>query len=446
MSRWLIVNARVVNEGAVIETDLRIQRGRIEQIAPALKTRAGETVIDARGRYLLPGMIDGHVHFREPGLTSKGNMATESRAAVAGGVTSYLDMPDTNPATTTRPALADKFSRAAGRSAANYSFYLGATPDNLDQISALRPDEACGVKVDMGHSTGNRRVDKAEDLAAVFRQAPGLVIAHCEDSAIIETNLNLARQRFGGQIPASAHADIRSRQACLTATRQALELAREHGTRLHVLHVSTAEETELFEPGPVNGKTITAEAGIPHLYFIDADYEELGQLLKCNPAIKTESDRQQLRRGLKSGHLDTIATSHSPHLLKEKLGNYDHAEAGLPLIQYALPAAWSLVAGRVLSPELLIEKLAHNPARRFGLVERGFVREGYWADLVLFDPHSRTEVNRQPMLSQCGWSPFAGRKLPGLVAATWVNGRLVWRDGLLTGIVPGQRLEIQNPD
>ncbi len=445
MSGWLITNARLVNEGEQREGDLRIKRGRIEQIAGQLKARSGETVVDAQGKFLLPGMIDAQVHFREPGLTRKGNIASESRAAVAGGITSYLEMPNTSPPTTTRLALADKFSRASGRSTANYSFYLGASRDNLSEIKALKPTEACGIKVYMGASTGNLLVDDADTLAEIFRHAPVMLVTHCEDNATIEVNLASARKRYGNHIPAAAHAEIRSREACLKSSTLALQLAREHDARLHILHLSTAEELDLFEAGPVDGKQITGEACVHHLYFIDADYETLGNLIKCNPSIKTDRDRQALRRALRDGRLDIIATDHAPHLLREKSGNYDSAAAGLPLVQYALPMAWSLVASRTLSPEALVDKLAHNPARRFDILERGFIREGYCADLVLLDARERTVVNRQPMLSQCGWTPLAGRKLPARVAATWVNGNLVWRDGLLTGIVPGEKLQFDRP-
>ncbi len=441
MNRWLIANARLVNEGRVIETDIRVRHGRIERIDSDLTTRPGETMINARGRYVMPGMIDGQVHFREPGLTQKGNIASESRAAVAGGITSYMEMPNTSQPTTTRQALADKFSRAAGRSSANYSFYLGASNDNLDEVRATGPNEACGLKVFMGASSGNMLVDKPEVLAGIFKHSRLMVVTHCEDNPTIERNLEAAVARYGKDLPASAHAEIRSREACLKSSRLAVELAKEHGAQLHVLHLSTADEAALFDPGPVADKQITGEACIHHLYFIDADYEALGNLIKCNPSIKTVADRKALRQALRDDRIDLIATDHAPHLLSEKTGSYETAAAGLPLVQYALPAAWSLVASRTLTPERLVEKTAHNPATRFQVAERGFVREGYWADLVMLDDGKRTIVDNQPMLSQCGWTPFAGRKLPASVAATWVNGHLVWRDGLLTGVVPGQKLE-----
>lgn len=440
MNRWLITNARLVNEGRVLETDLRIRNGRIDRIDSGLSSRPGETLVDASGRYLMPGMIDDQVHFREPGLTRAGSIATESRAAVAGGVTSYVDMPDTSPPTTNRQALADKFSRASGRSTANYSFCLGATNDNLEEIRATGSNEACALSVSIGDSTASLPVDRPEALARIFEHSALIVMAQCEHGPTIEAGLATATRKYGRDIPARAHAEIRSRQACLESSRMAVTLAREFGTQLHLQKVTTAEETELLESGPVGTKTITGQACIHHLYFVDDDYEALGNLIKCNPAIKTAADRKALRRALKDDRLDLIATDHAPHLLNQKTGSYPTAAAGLPLVQYALPVAWSLVAGRTFSPERLVEKTAHNPAIRLQLAERGFVREGYWADLVMLDDRKRTIVDNQPMLSQCGWTPFAGRKLPATVAATWVNGHLVWRDGLLTGVVPGQKL------
>lgn len=443
MNRWLITNARLVNEGAVTETDIRIHNGRIEQIDSGLSTRTGETAIDAAGRYMLPGMIDDQVHFREPGLTRKGNIATESRAAVAGGITSYMEMPNTSPPTTTRRALADKFSRAAGRSTANYSFYMGASNDNLEEIRATAADEACALKVFMGASTGNMLVDNPDTLAGIFEHSPLIVVTHCEDTPTIEANMAAALKRYGRDIPARAHAEIRSREACLQSSTLAVKLAQRYGTRLHVLHLTTADEMALFEPGPIAGKRITGEVCIHHLYFMEDDYDELGHRIKCNPSVKTADDRKALRQALRDDRLDIIATDHAPHLLSEKTGSYETAAAGLPLVQYAVPVAWSLVAARILSPEKLVEKIAHNPATRFQIAERGFVREGYWADLIMLDGQKRTIVDQQPMLSQCGWTPFRGRKLPATIAATWVNGHLVWRDGLLTGVVPGQKLEFE---
>lgn len=440
MNRWLITNARLVNEGSVTETDLRIRNERIEQIRPALRSQRGEMVFDARGRFLLPGMIDTHVHFREPGQPRKGNIASESRAAVAGGVTSFVDLPDNRPPTTSSRALADKFSRARGRARANFSFSLGATGNNLDEIRALAPGQACAVHVSMGGADELPSLDHADRLAQVFAASRLPVTAHCEDASTIEANLTAALRRHGRDIPAREHAGIRSREACLKAARLAVELARECGTRLHVFDLSTAGETELFERGTVNGKAITAGAAIAHLYFIEDDYEALGHRIKVNPSIKSADDRRALRQALRETRIDVIATGHAPHPAADKGGDYTRAAAGMPLVQHALPAAWSLVATRILTPETLVEKIAHNPARRFHVAERGFVREGYYADLVLLDDGARPDVDGESVLSHCGWTPFAGRRLPATIAATWVNGHLVWRDGLLTGSVPGQPL------
>ncbi len=442
MNNWLISNARLINEGQILEGDLRICRGRIEQIGAGLKGRARETQLDARGRYLMPGMIDGQVHFREPGLTRQADMVSESRAAVAGGVTSYLDMPDTRPATTSARTLAEKFSRASGRSTANYSFYLGASRNNIDEIRRAAHSQACGVQVSMSGSD-ELLVEDLETLATIFRDCPLPVAVHCEDNTILAENLSAARKRHGKSIPARSHATIRSREACLSASRQAVGLAREHGTRLHVLNLSTAGELALFEPGPIADKQITAEACVSHLYFIEDDHDELGNLIKCNPSIKSDTDRRALRQALAGDRLDTIATGHAPHLLAEKTIGYLDAAAGMPLVQFALPVAWALVASRMLRPEKLVEKLAHNPAQRFNIRDRGFLREGYHADLVLVDPNKRIDINQQAILSKCSWSPLAGRRLPARVAATWVNGRLVWREGLLTGLVAGEPLSFQ---
>jgi dihydroorotase len=443
VSAWLIVNARLINEGQVIDADLRIRRGRIEQIAGGLRARAGETLIDARGRYLMPGMIDTQVHFREPGLTRKGSIASESRAAVAGGVTSFLDMPDTSPLTLGRQQLADKFSRAAGRSAANFSFYIGAGQPGLAELLELGSDEACGILVDAGAARGPMAIADLEQLDKLLQDPPMIVAARCEDEHMIEANLAIARKRYHNRIPPQAHAEIRCAQACLNATRWMIDKARAFNTPLHLLGLSRRGQTDLLQAAPVPGKRLSAQTSIAHLYFIDADYETLGNLIKIEPAVGDQADRRALRQALREQRIDLIASAHAPHLLKEKAGNYELSAAGMPLIQYAVPAAWSLVASRTLDPPGLVEKLAHNPARLFAIRDRGFVREGYWADLVLVDANRRSEVDRQPLLSPCGWTPFSGRKLPAQVAATWVNGRLVWRDGLLTGIVPGQKLQFE---
>lgn len=439
MSRWLITNARLVSDGKTIETNVRIERGRIDRIDGELSARPRETVVDANGRYLLPGMIDTQVHFREPGLTHKGNIATESRAAVAGGITSFLDLPDTLPATTTRRTLIDKFSRAHGRSTANYSFYLGAGATNLDEIRAVTPAQACGLSI----CTGGGRSDAVDDpdrLAQYLAASAVPAVLHGESHAIVEANRTRLLTANDGELKAGIHPEIHSREA----SRAALDLVHRlaDAPRLHIAGISTVEEVESLAAASIESKRQSAGVCLPHLYFMDADYDTLGNLIKADPAIQGEADRRALRRALAEDRIDIIASGHAPHLLREKGPGYTAAAAGMPVAQFALPVAWSLVAARALTAEKLVDKIAHNPARRFGIAERGFVREGYRADLVLLDPGRRCQVDEQTLLSQCGWTPFAGRKLPATVAATWVNGRLVWREGLLTGLAPGERLEM----
>lgn len=445
MSDTLIVNARLVNEGREFDADLRISRGRIETIGGGLAARDGETVVDANGRRLLPGMIDDQVHFREPGMEYKADMATESTAAVAGGVTSFMDMPNTSPPTLSADVLENKYQRAAGRARANYGFYMGASNDNLEAIRTLDPLTAPGIKVFMGASTGNMLVDNPETLAGIFREAPTPIITHCEDTPMIDAMLAKYRGEYGDDIPAACHPDIRSREACIKSTRLALELARTHGTRLHVLHISTADELALFTPGPLidaNGvrKRITAETCIHFLRFDRDDYARLGHLIKCNPAIKDASDREALIDALASDVIDVLATDHAPHTLEEKHNPYVRAPSGLPLVQYALVAALELVREGRLSNTQVVQKLAHAPAQLFDVKQRGFLREGYWADLALIDDTPFT-VRREDVLSKCAWSPFEGTTFHSRIAATWVNGQLAWDGERIVGEPQGQRME-----
>ena len=382
----LITNARLVNEGRITEADLLISGGRIRRIAPQLSAPPGHTVLDAAGRLLMPGMIDDQVHFREPGMTHKGDLLTESRAAVAGGITSFMEMPNTRPQTSTREALQAKYDRAAGRASANYAFYLGATNDNLEQIKALQPGEACGVKVFMGASTGNMLVDSEKTLEGIFSSTPYLVATHCEDTPTILANEAQWRRRFGDAIPISAHPKIRSHEACWLSSSLAVSLARRHGTRLHVLHLTTAREMALFEPGPIESKQITAEVCVHHLWFDESDYPALGTRIKCNPAIKSADDRRALLQALREDRIDIIATDHAPHTREEKAAaSYFQAPAGLPLVQHALVAVLELVRRGELNLTQAVHKLCHAPAIRYRIAERGFLREGYWADLVLVD-------------------------------------------------------------
>jgi dihydroorotase len=440
MSTILIKNARMVNEGQVTEGDLLIRDGRIERLGGEIAADGAE-VIDAAGLTLMPGMIDDQVHFREPGVTHKADIATESRAAVAGGITSFFDMPNTNPQTVTLDALEDKFALAAGRAWGNYAFYFGGTNDNIDEIRRLGPDQTCGIKVFMGASTGNMLVDDPATLEAIFRDAPTQVVTHCEDTPTILANEARYREQYGEQIPMRFHPLIRSEEACWKSSSMAVELAKKHGTRLHVLHLTTAREMALFEPGPVRGKRITAEACVHHLYFSDADYEQRDTLIKCNPAIKTAEDRAALRKALAEDRIDVIATDHAPHTWEEKHNpSYFKAPAGLPLVQHALCMALELVHDGDLSIEQLVRKTAHAPADLFGIGERGYLREGYWADLALVDMHKPQTVVREDVLYKCGWSPLEGDTLRSSVQMTFVNGELKYDRGRFLGEANGRRL------
>jgi dihydroorotase len=440
MTDWLITNAELVNEGRRQHADVRVRDGRIERIGASLTARASERVLDARGRWLLPGMIDDQVHFREPGLTHKADIESESRACLAGGITSYMEMPNTRPPAVDSASLESKYARAAEVSRVNYAFYLGATNDNLEAIRTLDPLSAPGIKVFMGASTGNMLVDDPATLDAIFAHAPVPIITHCEDTPMILANEAKARETWGDDIPPLQHPLIRSREACIASTRLALSLARRHGSRLHVLHISTAEECALFEPGPVAGKRITAETCVHFLHFSDADYARLGNRIKCNPAIKTADDRAAITRALAERRLDVLATDHAPHLASEKALPYVQAPSGLPLVQYALQCALERVFDGLLTLERVVEAVSHAPATLFEVRERGFLREGYHADLVLVDPQKPHTVHASEILSKCGWSPFEGHTFRSSIAATFVNGELGWHDGRLDDGLRGQRL------
>lgn len=444
MPSTLITNARLVNEGRVFEADLRIENGRIARIESGLAARDGEQVVDAAGRWLLPGMIDDQVHFREPGLTQKGDIATESAAAVAGGLTTFMDMPNTNPPTLNADALQAKYDAAAGRARANYGFYMGASNDNLEHIQRLDPKTAPGIKVFMGASTGNMLVDNPETLDAIFRDAPTPIITHCEDTPMIDALMKQYQAQYGDTLSAEQHPDIRSRQACLKSSELAVSLARRHGTRLHVLHISTADELALFERGPLiradgSRKQITAETCIHFLRFDRTDYARLGNLIKCNPAIKDVADREALTAALVEDIIDVLATDHAPHTWEEKQKPYAQAPSGLPLVQYALTAALELVHEGKLDIARVVQKFAHAPAQLFDVAERGFLREGYFADLVLVEDKPFT-VKREDVLSKCGWSPFEGTTFQSRIASTWINGQLAWDGTQIVGAANGQRL------
>ncbi|MFJ2459648.1 dihydroorotase [Pseudomonas neuropathica] len=428
MSSVLIRNARLVNEGREFDGDLLVSNGRIVKIARSIEGENAKVEIDAKGQWLLPGMIDDQVHFREPGAPAKGSIHTESRAAVAGGITSFMDMPNTNPATLTLEALADKKRRAAINSVANYGFHFGVSQDNLDTVAALNPCEVAGVKVFMGASTGNMLVDDPKILERLFAEVPTILLAHCEHTPSINANAANLHELFGDRLPPAAHALIRNAVTCYRSSSMAVDLAKRHGTRLHVLHLTTAREVALFEDKPLAQKHITAEVCLHHLLFDDRDYPHLGNLIKCNPAIKTPSDRDALRAALNSNRLDVIGSDHAPHTWAEKQRPYAQAPAGLPLVQHALPALLELVADDVLPITTLVAKTSHRVADLFAIPDRGYLREGYWADLVLVEPQA-LEVNRQPILSQCGWTPFAGRSFRHRVNATMVSGQIAWREG-----------------
>ncbi|KZM38591.1 dihydroorotase [Marinomonas sp. SBI22] len=425
MSITLIKNARVVNEGQITETDVRIVGQRIDAIDSNISPGPNDKVINANGCYLLPGMIDDQVHFREPGLTHKGSIATESRAAVAGGITSYMEMPNVNPATTTIEALEKKFDIAKESSLANYSFYLGATEDNLEQIKRLDPSKHCGVKVFMGASTGNLLVEKPEALEAIFRDSPVLIVTHCESGPVIAQN---AEKLLAAKdtLTIEDHPILRDDEACYASSSYAVSLAKKYQSNLHVLHITTEKELALFEAGPIQNKQITAEACVHHLWFNNQDYKTLGNQIKCNPAIKFESDRTAIIQALKTGQIDIIATDHAPHTWEEKQVEYNQAPAGLPLVQHALLTLLDQVNREAMSITQVVEKTAHNPAIRYAIQDRGFIREGHYADLVLVDTDSSTLTTHENSLYKCGWTPFAGHTFSAQIKSTWVNGNLVF--------------------
>ncbi len=439
MKKLLLVNGRVVNEGRIVEADVLIAGERIERVGSALPGEGAE-VVDLEGRYVLPGLIDDQVHFREPGLGHKATIESESRAAICGGVTSFLDMPNTSPPTVDRAALAAKRERAAGASFANYGFYLGATNTNIEEIKRVTRADACGIKVFMGASTGNMLVDDPAALEAIFAEAPLPVATHCEDTPMIRAAEAEYRARYGEDVPMEAHPKIRSAEACYKSSSLAVGLARRHGTRLHVLHLTTGRELELFDRGPIEGKKITAEVCVHHLWFDETSYRDLGTLIKCNPAIKTPADREALVMGVVEDSIDVIATDHAPHTLAEKSSPYFQAPSGLPLVQHSLLMLLEQHEQGLFSLPAIVEKAAHNPARLFGIVDRGFVREGYLADLAVVDLERETRVDRAQILYKCGWSPLEGSTLHSSVFMTILNGVPVYRDGRLAAEPRGRAL------
>ena len=442
MSVLAIVNAKLVNDGRTVATDVLVRDDKIERVGPGA-VPAGAQVVDLGGKHLLPGLIDGQVHCREPGLTHKATIASESLAAVCGGVTSFLEMPNTTPPTTDRAALAAKKAIAAATCHTNYGFYLGATNTNLDEIRRVGPGDACGIKVFMGASTGNMLVDDPATLESIFREARLPVATHCEDTPMIREAERLAREKYGDAVPMAEHPKIRSAEACYKSSSLAVGLARRHGTRLHVLHLTTARELSLFDAGPIAGKQITAEVCVHHLWYDDSSYAELGALIKCNPAIKTAADRDALRRAVVADVIDVIATDHAPHTLAEKERGYFEAPSGLPLVQHSLLMLLEQHREGLFSLEKIVEKAAHSPAMRFGIEKRGFVREGYFADLVAVDLDGSTLVDAAEIRYKCGWSPLEGTRFHSRVLLTVVNGVPVYRDGQPTGARAARALEFQ---
>jgi dihydroorotase len=439
---YRIVNARIVNEGIVADGDVSIAGGRIAGINVSGATDGEvDEVIDAAGAYLLPGMIDDQVHFREPGFEYKATIETESRAAVAGGVTSYLEMPNCNPQTVTEEALKNKHARAAARSMANYGFYLGATNHNIEAIKAVNDQLACGIKIFMGSSTGNMLVDDERTLEGIFAASPLVIATHCEHTPTITANETAARATYGDQIPFTEHPLIRSAEACYRSSSLAVELAKRHDARLHVLHITTARELALFQTGNLSSKRITAEACVHHLFFNDTAYPTKGATIKCNPAIKSAADQHALWAAVTDGRIDVIATDHAPHTIEEKARSYLQAPAGLPLVQHALLTLFELVHADRFSIETVVEKTSHAPARLFDITDRGFIREGYWADLVLIDPTAPSET--QPIHSKCGWSPFSDVAFESQVRMTWVNGELRYRNGIFLEGTGGKALKFK---
>ena len=442
MKRTWIKNARIVNEGKTFNGSVIIEDEIIVEILLENETpaKACDEAIDASGCYLIPGVIDDHVHFRDPGLTHKADIHTESMAAAAGGVTSYMDMPNTNPQTTTLEALEDKFKNAATKSIVNYSFYFGATNGNADLLPQVDKNRVCGVKLFMGSSTGNMLVDQQESLKNIFTNAGMLIATHCEDQHIISTNTTLYKEKYGEDPDVKYHPEIRNEDACYQSSALAVQLAKETGARLHIMHISTAKELELLANKSIEEKNITAEACVSHLFFCDEDYETFGTRIKCNPAIKSKADRDALRQALTSNLIDVIGTDHAPHLLSEKQGGALKAVSGMPTLQFSLNSVMELVHEGLISMEQLVQKMCHAPATLYQIEKRGFIRPGYKADLAIINPNIEWTVNKECILSKCGWSPMEGQTFHSKVEKTFVNGQMVYNGSHVDTLHRGQEL------
>lgn len=441
MSSILIKNAKIVNEGQIFQGDLLIENQLIVAIQPLILPKENTHIIDAKGNFLIPGAIDDQVHFREPGLTHKGDIASESRAAVAGGITSFIEQPNTIPNAVSQEVLEQKYQIAAQNSYANYSFMLGATNDNLDEILKTNPKNVAGIKIFLGSSTGNMLVDNEAALERIFANTKLLIAVHCEDETTIKKNLEIFKKKYSDDIPAAAHPLIRSAKACFISSSNAIALAKKTGARLHIFHVSTAIETALFENNiPIEDKQITSEVCVHHLWFCDKDYEAKGNFIKWNPAIKTQNDQDALWKALLDDRIDVIATDHAPHTYTEKLQPYLTAPSGGPLVQHAVVALFEAARNGKISIEKIVEKMSHNPAKIFKIEKRGFIKVGYFADLVLVDIHSLWQVNKSNILSKCGWSPFESQIFNSKITHTFVNGQLVYENDIVKDIRCGQRL------
>jgi dihydroorotase len=446
----LIVNALVVNENAVQELDVIIQNGHIKKIGKDLQHLPADRVIDAKGQYLMPGVIDDQVHFREPGLTHKANIYTESRAAVAGGVTSFMEMPNTVPNTLSQQLLEDKYQIAAHTSLANYSFFMGASNDNYEEVMKTNPANVCGIKIFMGSSTGNMLVDAPDVLEKIFANAPCIIATHCEDEPTVRQRMEYFKEKYGENVPYNIHALIRNEEACLKSSSFATSLAHKNKTRLHILHISTGDEVVLFEPGiRQNGqilladgerKLVTAEACVHHLWFDEEDYHTLGNKIKCNPAIKAPHHKEVILQAVLDNRIDVIATDHAPHTIEEKAQPYWQAPSGLPLVQHTLNVMLELSKAGKISIERVVEKMSHAVADCFEIKNRGYIREGYAADLILVDTKSDTRVEPSNIYSKCGWSPFEGTDFGSRVTHTFVSGHLVYANGAFDESVKGERL------
>lgn len=440
MEKILIKNANVVNEGKIFSSDVLIENEIIAKVESDISTRAN-LEIDAQGKFLFPGVIDDQVHFREPGLTHKANIYSESKAAVAGGITSFMEMPNTIPATLTKELLEQKYQSAAQKSLANFSFYMGTSNDNLEEVLKTDSENVCGIKIFMGSSTGNMLVDDLKVLENIFANTNMLIATHCEDEETIQKALSRFKAKFGDAIPIGMHPEIRSAEACYLSSSLAVSLAKKYKTRLHVLHISTAKETELFDKDiPLEEKRITAEACIHHLWFEEADYEKLGTRIKWNPAVKSAKDREGIWEALLDGRLDVIATDHAPHTLDEKNNVYTKAPSGGPLVQHSLPAMLEFYNQGKISLEKIAEKMAHNPATIFQIEKRGYIREGYYADMVLVDINRPWKVDRNNILYHCGWSPFEGYTFNAQITHTLVSGHLAFDSGKFNENKKGLRL------